>query len=133
MIQNKNENFRDFRVFNFALHPKPKTQKSRKVLFYLIIYTFTYCCCIKIARPYKSQKPIIEYNNKRKKTNKQTNKQIKNIIRNEYQKQPPVVFYVFKNFTKFTGKHQCQSLFFNKVAGGTCNFIKRDSDTGVFQ
>ena len=23
----------------------------------------------------------------------------------------------FKNFAKFTGKHLCQSLFFNKVAG----------------
>ena len=31
----------------------------------------------------------------------------------------PEVFYkkgVLKNFTKFTGKHLCQSLFFNKVA-----------------
>ena len=37
-----------------------------------------------------------------------------------FQKQPPEVFYkksVPKNFTKFTGKHLCQSLFFNKVAG----------------
>ena len=32
---------------------------------------------------------------------------------------------VFRNFAKFTGKHLCQSLFFNKVAG-------LDSDTGVF-
>ena len=24
---------------------------------------------------------------------------------------------VFRNFAKFTGKHLCQSLFFNKVAG----------------
>ena len=35
-------------------------------------------------------------------------------------KQPPEVFYkkgVLKNFTKFTGKNLCQSLFFNKVAG----------------
>ena len=30
---------------------------------------------------------------------------------------------VLKNFLKFTGKHRCQSLFFNKVAG--CNFIKK--------
>ena len=30
---------------------------------------------------------------------------------------------VLRNFTKFTGKHQCQSLFFNKVAG--LNFIKK--------
>ena len=36
------------------------------------------------------------------------------------QKQPPEVFYkkgVPKNFAKFTGKHLCCSLFFNKVAG----------------
>ena len=33
---------------------------------------------------------------------------------------PPEVFYkkgVLRNFTKFTGKHQCQGLFFNKVTG----------------
>ena len=32
----------------------------------------------------------------------------------------PEVFYkksVLRNFAKFTGKHMCQSLFFNKVAG----------------
>ena len=36
------------------------------------------------------------------------------------QKQPPEVFYkkgVLGNFTEFTGKHPCQSLFSNKVAG----------------
>ena len=36
------------------------------------------------------------------------------------QEQPPEVFYkkrVFKNFTKLTRKHLCQSLFFNKVPG----------------
>ena len=36
-----------------------------------------------------------------------------------HQKQPPEVFYkkgVFRNFAKFTGKHLCQSFFFNKVA-----------------
>ena len=36
------------------------------------------------------------------------------------QKQLPEVFYkkcVLRNFTKLTGKHLCQSLFFNKVAG----------------
>ena len=31
---------------------------------------------------------------------------------------------VLRNFAKFTGKHLCQRLFFNKVAGG--------SGTGVF-
>ena len=37
------------------------------------------------------------------------------------QKQLPEVFYkkgVLRNFAKFTGKHLCQSLFFNKVASG---------------
>ena len=35
-------------------------------------------------------------------------------------KECPEVFYkkvVLKNFAKFTGKHLCQSLVFNKVAG----------------
>ena len=38
----------------------------------------------------------------------------------ECQKQSPGSFYkkgVLKNFAKLTGKHLCQSLFFNKVAG----------------
>ena len=39
---------------------------------------------------------------------------------------------VLKNFTIFTGKHMRQSHFFNKVAGGTCNFIKKDTLTQVF-
>ena len=41
---------------------------------------------------------------------------------------------VLRNFEKFTGKHLCQDLFFNKVAGGAaCNFIKkRVSGTVVF-
>ena len=34
---------------------------------------------------------------------------------------------VLRNFAKFTGKHLCQSLFFNKVAGGACNFIKKET------
>ena len=32
---------------------------------------------------------------------------------------------VLRNFAKFTGKHLCQSLFFNEVAGLACNFIKK--------
>ena len=43
-----------------------------------------------------------------------------NDILSRLQKQPPEVFYekdVLKTFAKFTGKHLCQSLFFNKVAG----------------
>ena len=37
-------------------------------------------------------------------------------------KQPPEVFYkkgVLKKLAKFTGRHLCQSLFFNKVAGSS--------------
>ena len=35
-----------------------------------------------------------------------------------------------RDFVKFTGKHLCQSLFFNKVAGlrpQACNFIKKET------
>ena len=40
---------------------------------------------------------------------------------------------VLKNFTKFTGKHLCQSLFFNKVAGlRPATLLKRDSGADVF-
>ena len=41
----------------------------------------------------------------------------------------PEVFYkkgVLKNFAKFIGKHLCQSLFFNKVAGlGPATLLKK--------
>ena len=30
-----------------------------------------------------------------------------------------------RNFAKFTRKHLWQSLFFDKVEGGACNFIKK--------
>ena len=39
---------------------------------------------------------------------------------------------VLRNFAKFTGKHLCQSLFLNKVAGTACNFIKKETLTQVF-
>ena len=42
---------------------------------------------------------------------------------------------VLSNFIKFTGKHLCQGLFLNKVAGlrpQTCNFIKKKTLTQVF-
>ena len=32
---------------------------------------------------------------------------------------------ILKSFAKFTGKHPCQILFFNKVAGSTFNAIKK--------
>ena len=35
---------------------------------------------------------------------------------------------VLKNFTKFTGKHLCQSLLFYKIGGlEACNFIKKET------
>ena len=37
---------------------------------------------------------------------------------------------VLRNFAKFTGKHLCQSLFFNKVAG--LSFIKKEALAQVF-
>ena len=60
------------------------------------------------------------------------------LIRETLKKQPPEVFCkksALKNFAKFTGKHLCQSLFFNNVAGlasGLQLYWKRDSGTGVF-
>ena len=40
---------------------------------------------------------------------------------------------VFRNFTKLTGKHQCQNLFLIKMqAWGLRLYLKRDSGTGVF-
>ena len=39
---------------------------------------------------------------------------------------------VLRNFAKFTGKHLCQSVFFNKVAVAACNFIKKETQAPVF-
>ena len=49
---------------------------------------------------------------------------------------------VLRNFAKFTGKHLCPGLFFNKAAGlrpqvrplvsGPQLYLKRDSSTGAF-
>ena len=39
---------------------------------------------------------------------------------------------VLRNFSKFTGKHLCQSLFFNKVAGQACDFIKKETLAKLF-
>ena len=38
---------------------------------------------------------------------------------------------VHRNFAKFTGKHHCQSLFFNKVAG-PATLLKKDTLAQVF-
>ena len=40
---------------------------------------------------------------------------------------------VLRNFKKLTGKHLCQSFFFNKVAGSeACNFIKKEALVQMF-
>ena len=39
---------------------------------------------------------------------------------------------VLKCFTKFTRKHLCQSLFFNKVAGLRIFFIKKENLAQMF-
>ena len=39
---------------------------------------------------------------------------------------------VLRNFAKFTEKHLCLSLYFNKVAGQACNFIKIETLAQVF-
>ena len=41
--------------------------------------------------------------------------------------------YVLRSFLKSPGKHRCQSLFLNTVAGQACNFIKKEPGAGVFQ
>ena len=54
----------------------------------------------------------------------------------EMQTQPPEKFYkksILKDFAKFNGKHQRQSIFLNKFAGlRPLTLLKRDSDTDVF-
>ena len=52
-----------------------------------------------------------------------------------YRSSRPDVFCkkgILRNFGKFTGKHKCQSLYLNKVAGQACNFIKIETLTQVF-
>ena len=39
---------------------------------------------------------------------------------------------VLRNFAKFTGKHLCQSLFFNSCKPETCNFTKKETLAHVF-
>ena len=53
-----------------------------------------------------------------------------NISRSSHQK-CSINKSVLRNFTKFTGNHLCQSLFFNKVARA-CNFIKKETLAQVF-
>ena len=56
----------------------------------------------------------------RKEVKRQAAKMLNQIVAVKTQKHAPKVFYnkrCSENFAKFTGKHLCQSLFFNKVAG----------------
>ena len=39
---------------------------------------------------------------------------------------------VLRNFVKFTGKHLCQSFFFNKVAGAPATLLTKEALTQVF-
>ena len=53
------------------------------------------------------------------------------LFRNSHQRCSIKVF--LSNFSKFTGKHLCQGLFFNKVAGLSLQlYLKRASGTGIF-
>ena len=54
-MRKKISNFRDLRVFNFALYPKSKTQKSRKVLSYL---NFWYYMELKIEKDDLKEKTL---------------------------------------------------------------------------
>ena len=52
-----------------------------------------------------------------------------------YRSSRPEVFckkVVLRNFGKFVGKHLCQSLYFDKVAGQASNFIKIETLAQVF-
>ena len=68
-------------------------------------------------------------------------------IATSYQKESPIGFLakgrsshqrcsvrkgIYRKFAKFRGKHFCRSLFFNKVAGGACKFIKKETLPQVF-
>ena len=57
-------------------------------------------------------------------------------VKSAFRSSHPEVFCkkgILRNFAKFIGKHQCQSLFFNKVAGlRGATVLKRDSGTVVF-
>ena len=68
---------------------------------------------------------------------KQTTKNVLKIydLVAKYGSSRPEVFCkkgALRNFTKFTGKHLCQGLFFNEVAALACNFIKKEGLAQVF-
>ena len=51
---------------------------------------------------------------------------MENVFRSSYQR-CSVRKGILRNFAKFTGKHLCQSLFFNKVAGPRTPFSQSTS------
>ena len=55
----------------------------------------------------------------------------------DHRSMPPELFCkkgVLRTFAKFTEKHQCQGLFFNKVAGlRPATLLKRESGSGGFR
>ena len=65
-LKRKKKNFRDFSVFDFALHPKSKTRKSRKDLFYLIFITLLNVVALKELFASKNQSVRILTNEKTK-------------------------------------------------------------------
>ena len=65
-LKRKKKNFRDFQVFDFALHPKSKTRKSRKDLFYLIFITLLNVVALKELFASKNQSVRILTNEKTK-------------------------------------------------------------------
>ena len=60
-----------------------------------------------------------------------TTQNIKNVAHAAIRRWPEIG--IFRDFTKFTGKHLCQSRFFNKVANYSLQlYLKRDSTTVLF-
>ena len=114
---------------------------KEEILKYLESYKHLLCqiiaeliCHAKAAREVNFHFPVQSTQNK---TNKNTASYLVirfwhvNIIRNR--SNCPEVFdkrTVLKNFEKFTGKHLCHSLFFDKFAGLQI-FKKKDSGTAV--
>ena len=74
--------------------------------------------CTRYIRPTKSLHTNVQFQRFLFLKNKNLTKMLKHFVSNTSSR--PEVFCkkgVLSNFTKFTGKHLCQSLFFNKVAG----------------
>ena len=72
------------------------------------------------------------------KSQKHPKSSLASYVENLFRSSRPEVFCkkgVLRNFAKLTGKHLCQELFFNKVAGlrpDACKFIKKEALAQVF-